>query len=81
MPNFYGSFGVSVLGSQRAAITSVVAPWANFLSYGPITAEGTVEAIFSFDHRGMAGAQPVQALEPMLHGQVLAKLQACAAPG
>ena len=84
VPNWYGSFGVSVLGSQRVAIASVVAPWASFLNYGPIADDGTVEVFFSFDHRvmdGMAGAQAVQALERMLHGPVLAELQACAAPG
>jgi hypothetical protein len=43
VPNRCGSFGVSVLGSQRAAIASVVAPWASFLNYGPIAADGTVE--------------------------------------
>jgi hypothetical protein len=35
VPNWYGSFGVSVLGSQRVGFTSVVAPWASFLNYGP----------------------------------------------
>jgi hypothetical protein len=84
VPNWYGTFGVSVLGSQRVAIASVVAPWASFLNYGPIAADGTVEVFFSFDHRvmdGMAGAEVVQALERMLHGPVLAELQACAASG
>ena len=61
-----------MLGSQRVAIASVVAPWASFLNYGPIAADGTVEVFFSFDHRvmdGMAGAQAVQALERMLRGR------------
>jgi hypothetical protein len=65
----------------------VVAPWASFLNYSPIGAGGTVEVFFSFDHRvmdgiaGIAGAQAVQALERMLHGPVLAELQAYAASG
>jgi hypothetical protein len=82
VPNWYGSFGASVLGSQRVAVASVVAPWASFLNYGPVAADGTVEAFSSFDHcvmDDMAGAQAVQALERMLHGPVLAELQACAA--
>ena len=61
-----------------------MASWASFLNYGPIAADGTVEVFFSFDHRvmdGMAGAQAVQALERMLHGPVLAELQACATLG
>jgi hypothetical protein len=84
VPNWYGSFGVSVLGSQRVAIASVVAPLASFLNYGPIAADGTAEVFFSFDHRvmdGMAGAQAVQTVGRMLHGPVLAELQACAAAG
>jgi hypothetical protein len=84
VPNWYGSFGVSVLGSQGVAIASVVAPWATFLNYGPIAVDGTVEVFFSFDHRvmdGMAGAQAVQTLERMLHGPVLAELQACTGSG
>jgi hypothetical protein len=32
------------LGSQGVAIASVVAPWATFLNYGPIAADGTVLA-------------------------------------
>ena len=46
--------------------------------------QGGSPVFFSFDHRvmdGMAGAQAVQALEHMLHGPVLAELQACATPG
>jgi pyruvate/2-oxoglutarate dehydrogenase complex dihydrolipoamide acyltransferase (E2) component len=59
-------------------------PWIGIHNYGPIAADGTVEVFFSFDHRvmdGMAGAKAVQALERMLHGPVLAELQASAAPG
>lgn len=49
----------------------------------PIAADGTVE-VFSFDHRvmdGVAGAQAAQAPERLLHGPVLAELQACVSPG
>jgi hypothetical protein len=78
VPNWYGSFGVSVLGAERVAISSVIAPWAGFLNYGPIGPDGMVEVYFSFDHRvmdGLAGAQALQALERMLLGPVLAELR------
>jgi hypothetical protein len=81
LPNWYGSFGISVLGAERVAISSVVAPWPCFLNYGPIGPDGVVEVYLSFDHRvmdGMAGARAVQALERMLHGPLLAELRALA---
>ncbi|MDB5372402.1 MAG: hypothetical protein JWP04_1044 [Belnapia sp.] len=81
VPNWYGSFGVSVLGAERVAISSVIAPWAGFLNYGPIGPDGVAEVFFSFDHRvmdGLAGARALQALERMLLGPVLAELRGLA---
>lgn len=79
VPNWFGSLGISVLGAEGVAISSVVAPWAGFLNYGPIGPDGTAEVFFSFDHRvmdGLAGAQAIQALERVLLGPVLAELRA-----
>lgn len=79
VPNWYGSFGVSVLGAQGVAISSVVAPWAVFLNYGPIGPDGVADLHLSFDHRvmdGMAGARAVRLLEAKLHGPLLAELRA-----
>ena len=81
VPNHFGSFGLSVLGSQRVAITSVVAPWTSFLNYGPIGADGMVDIHLGFDHRvldGALAAQAVQALERMLQGPVLEELRGLA---
>lgn len=79
VPNWWGTFGISVLGGERVAISSVVSPWAGFLNYGPIGPDGGVEVFFSFDHRvmdGLAGARVLQALEARLLGPVLAELRA-----
>lgn len=84
VPNWYGTCGISVLGAEGVAIPSVIAPWASFLNFGPIGADGLAELHFSFDHRvmdGRAGAAAVGALVAALQGPVLAELRAMAAAG
>jgi pyruvate/2-oxoglutarate dehydrogenase complex dihydrolipoamide acyltransferase (E2) component len=81
VPNWCGSFGLSVLGARGVSISSVIAPWASFLNYGPIGPDGVAEVHLSFDHRvmdGAAGAEAIRALERMLHGPLLAELRAMA---
>ena len=81
VPNWYGTFGISLLGDQGVAISSAVAPWASFLNLGPIGADGVAELHLSFDHRvmdGAAGATALQALTQALQGPLLAELRALA---
>ena len=81
VPNWYGSFGISLLGAEGVSISSVVAPWASFLNLGPIGADGVAVLHLSFDHRvmdGAAGAAAMRALETALHGPLLAELRALA---
>jgi hypothetical protein len=54
--NYFGTFGVSVLGGDGASVVYPVSPWTVFLSYGPIAANGDVDILFAFDHRVMDGA-------------------------
>jgi len=79
VPNWYGSFGISVLGNQGVAITSAIAPWTSFLNYGPIGPDGVAEVHLSFDHRvmdGATGAAAIHRLDAMLQGPLLAELRA-----
>lgn len=81
VPRWYGTFGISLLGAEGVAISSVVAPWASFLNLGPIGAEGSAVLHLSFDHRvmdGAAGAAALRALEAALHGPLLTELRALA---
>jgi len=79
VPNYFGTFGVSALGGQGAAIVHAVAPWASLLNYGPIGPDGAVEVYLGFDHRVMDGAlaaRAIRSLERALQGPVLAELRA-----
>lgn len=78
-----GSFGISALGHQGAAIIDSVSVVPVFLSYGPIAADGRVQFYISFDHRvmdGAEGAAAMRALEQALEGPVTAELEAMQAP-
>ncbi|WP_342359652.1 hypothetical protein [Terrarubrum flagellatum] len=55
-PNFFGTFGMSVLGHKSANINFPVSPVTSFLSYGPFEPNGDVEITMSFDHRTFDGA-------------------------
>jgi hypothetical protein len=84
VPNYFGSFAISVLGGQGVAITQSIAIAPCFLNYGPIDAAGGVDIWLTIDHRvmdGAAGARAIRALEAMLNGPVLAELQALAEGG
>ena len=82
VPNHFGTFGVSALGGQGAAIVHAVAPWASLLNYGPIGPDGAVEVYLGFDHRVMDGAlaaRAIRLLDQALQGPVLAELRGQAA--
>ena len=72
-PNYFGTFGVSVLGGAGTLIIYPVSSWSVFVTYGPIAADGSVEIVLAFDHRGMDGAvvaRAFKALEAALNGPI-----------
>jgi hypothetical protein len=74
-----GTFAISALGDRGAGIIDSVSILPAFLSYGPISAEGAVDAFLSFDHRvmdGADGAAALHGLETALEGPVAAELSA-----
>lgn len=74
-----GSFGISALGQQGAAIIDSVSVVPVFLSYGPIGPDGRVRFYISFDHRvmdGADGAAALRAIEQALEGPVADELEA-----
>jgi hypothetical protein len=77
-----GTFAISALGHRGAGIIDSVSILPAFLSYGPISAEGAVDAFLSFDHRvmdGADGAAALHGLETALEGPVAAELAALSA--
>jgi hypothetical protein len=78
-PNYFGTFGISVLGATGTTIVYPVSSWSVFVSYGPIAADGSVEIVLAFDHRVMDGAVVARAfgaLEATLNGPVAAEVAA-----
>ncbi|HMB09768.1 hypothetical protein [Saliniramus sp.] len=76
-PNYFGTFGVSVLGHLGGEITRPVSPLTSFLSYGPFTADGITQMSMAFDHRVMDGALIVEAMggiEAALNGAIREEL-------
>lgn len=74
---YFGSFAVSALGGQGALILNSINIMPVSLSFGPIGADGGVEAVIAFDHRVMDGAEAARALrgmEAMIEGPIAAEL-------
>jgi hypothetical protein len=74
----YGTFAISVLGSQGAEIVYAVSLWTLLLSYGPIDDNGSVEVTISFDHRVMDGAiitRLLARLQDVLNTEIIAELE------
>jgi hypothetical protein len=74
-----GTFAISALGQRGTAIIDSVSILPAFLSYGPIAADGGVDAYLSFDHRvmdGADGASALHGLETALEGPVADELRA-----
>lgn len=57
-----GTFAVSAIGQHGATVVESVSVLPCFLSYGPISAAGEVDAWLSFDHRVMDGIEAAGAL-------------------
>ncbi len=72
-PNYFGTFGVSVLGHIGGEIMRPVTPLTSFVSYGPFAPDGTTQMTMAFDHRVMDGALIVEAIagiENALNGPI-----------
>lgn len=73
VPNYFGTFAISPLGSHGAAIVDTIPVWTSFLNYGPIDGDGGVDIYLSVDHRVMDGgyaARAITALEQALNGPI-----------
>jgi hypothetical protein len=79
VPNYFGTFAISPLGSHGAAILDTIPVWTSFLNYGPIEPDGGVDVYLSVDHRVMDGghaARAITAMEAVLNGAILNELKA-----
>jgi pyruvate/2-oxoglutarate dehydrogenase complex dihydrolipoamide acyltransferase (E2) component len=75
---YAGTFAVSALGAQGAAILDSVSVLPAFLSYGPIAKDGAVDVHLAFDHRvmdGADGARALRALEVAIEVEVAPELR------
>ncbi len=76
-PNYFGTFGLSVLGAGGVDVGFPISPWTMFISYGPISPAGDVRITLGFDHRTMDGAvvtRGFDSLEKALNGPIAAEL-------
>ena len=77
--NYFGTFGISSLAGQSATITNAVHMFTVLLSYTPLTPDGSMDMIFSFDHRAFDGgvvARALHMLEDKLVGPILDEIAA-----
>jgi hypothetical protein len=80
---YFGTFGMSSVGSSGAGILHLTPVLTSQLHYGLIDGGGGVEMRLSFDHRVLDGATAARALtglEDVLLGEVLAECAAMAEP-
>jgi hypothetical protein len=71
---YFGTFGITSLGSQGAGITHLVPLLTSQLHYGMFDQTGGLEMRLSFDHRvldGVTAAQALADLEGVLLGEML----------
>lgn len=79
LARYGGSFGISAVGVEGAAIVDSVSILPIFLSYGPIGPDGGVDVFLAFDHRvmdGADGAAALRGLEGMIEGALADELDA-----
>src|SRR5262249_12956978 len=77
--HYMGTFGVSVYAGLGAASLHPLSPLTTTLNYGVLEADGTVDVRLTYDHRVLDGATVARALEHLesiLHGEIVAELQA-----
>ncbi|MEI6239542.1 MAG: hypothetical protein WCR51_04075 [Planctomycetia bacterium] len=79
--HFFGTFGISVVGSLGAAGLHILSPLTTTLNYGTFERDGTLDVRLTYDHRVLDGAPVARALgelEDVLHGEIRAELLALA---
>lgn len=82
--HFFGTFGISVVGSLGAAGLHILSPLTTTLNYGTFTADGSLDVRLTYDHRVLDGAPAARALaelEHVLHGEIYRELLDLAAAG
>ncbi len=75
---FYGTFGLTGVGSFGSSLVTVLPPMTTTLMWGVFEEDGNVTVRLCFDHRVMDGAEPARALaalEDVLNGEILAELR------
>ena len=75
--HFFGTFGISVVGSLGAAGLHILSPLTTTLNYGTFTADGGLDVRLTYDHRVLDGAPAARALadlEAELHGAICREL-------
>jgi hypothetical protein len=79
----FGTFGVSVTAGLGSAAANLISPLATTLSYGVLSADGSLAVRLHFDHRVLDGAPVARALadlEAVLRTEIAAELRGMAAP-
>ena len=80
--HFFGTFGISVVGSLGAAGLHILSPLTTTLNYGTFEPDGGLDVRITYDHRVLDGAPVARALadlEEVLRGPIRDELLALAA--
>jgi hypothetical protein len=75
--HFFGTFGISVVGSLGAAGLHILSPLTTTLNYGTFADDGGLDVRLTYDHRVLDGAPAARALaelEQALHGEIRREL-------
>ena len=81
---YFGTFGITSVGSQGAGITHLVPLLTSQLHYGMIDSAGGLDMRLSFDHRvldGVTAAKALADLEGVLLGEILQECTESASNG
>ena len=81
--NYFGTFGITVYSGLGAESLHPISPLTAVMNYGVIGKDGAVAVRIMYDHRVLDGsmvARTLERIEQKLLGEVLAEVQAMAAP-
>jgi hypothetical protein len=70
---FFGTFGITSVGTLGAELLTPIAPVTSLLTYGPLGEDGTIKVRLLFDHRvydGATAARVLARLEEILLGPI-----------
>ncbi|MFZ4637459.1 MAG: 2-oxo acid dehydrogenase subunit E2 [Pirellulales bacterium] len=79
--HFFGTFGISVVGSLGAAGLHILSPLTTTVNYGTFEEDGSLDVRITYDHRVIDGAPAARALaelEAVLHDEIRSELIALA---